>query len=143
MIVHFDCASPVAVANPDYYKGMIRVIENFGHKVANIWDKALYIEMAQSVPDEEDLEMLCKKTLMAIDRSDAVILDVLGEGVFGLGYQAAYALYANKPLLLLQHDGEETGSFVGGLKHPRLQRSSVGNNVEDVISMFLRKASER
>jgi hypothetical protein len=140
MIVHFDCASPVAFADFEYYEKVVKTIQNLGHSVANIWDSDLYTEMAQSIPDEEDLELLCKKTLEAIDKADAVILDVRGKGVFGLGYQAAHALQTNKPTLLLLHEGGDTGSFVGGLRHPLLQRRSI-NRGSTTISDFLQKAS--
>lgn len=138
MIVHFDCASPVAAANPGYYKKIVKIIENLGHSVANTWDDNLYQEMAQSLPDQEDFEVLCAKTVDSLLRSDVVILDVRGKGVFGLGYQTALALQAEKPTLLLRY-ADARGSFVDGLRHPLLTHIYDEKDFEKTLSWFFHK----
>lgn len=140
MIVHFDCPSSVAVEHIHTYKKIIKSLCSLGHSVTNVWAESTYTEMAESLLDQEDLRLLCTKTMDALMKADLVILDCSDRGVFGIGYQAATALQKGKPTLLLLREGGRQGSFLNGLEHPLLSRGYFNDdNVLSVIEDFLKE----
>lgn len=138
MNVHFDCAPPVVVTDLDRYKKMINMIKELGHNVVNVWNENLYTEGEHRSPGLEDFEALCARTVDSLLRADVVILDVQEKGLFGLGYQTALALQAEKPTLLLRF-ADVRGSFVDGLRHPLLTHICYDDDLESSLGWFFRK----
>ena len=141
MIVHFAAPTPGYERNIEKYKQIARAIESLGYVPTRSisTDISTMIEMGMSILDQEEWELVCEREIEMLSRCDVAIFDTADRATFGIGYQAALSLAAEKPTLLLEDRGGPKGSFISGLKHPQLSRAAYTNDaVEDLVLKFLR-----
>ena len=80
---------------------------------------------------------MCADVQESIEDADVMIAEVSGTSTFGVGYEVASALKANKNVLALVKEGERT-SYVRGLTHPKLTVMHYRpDNVAALVSDFL------
>lgn len=142
MIVHFLGKTATIAQNADLYNRIKDVIRQGGHTIAYDFSDATYVEMGEGNLDKSDWALLCERDIDAVNRCEALIMDVSDKGVFGMGYMASMALLANKPVLLLIEQSARGGSFTCGLEHPQITRKIFNKgNIEVIISEFLEQCA--
>lgn len=141
MIAHLVVPTSSYEKNAEKYKRILLTIQSLGYRPTRsaTTDQSTLIEMGLGILDQEECEILCKRDLEMLAASDVVIADTTDRATFGVGYQAAVALAAGKPTLLLEVEGATKGSFISGLKHPSLTRAFYAEStLSEAVEKFLR-----
>jgi hypothetical protein len=141
MKVYLEVASTAYRENSKYYNKVLETIAAMGHNAVQA-DAATQIESVgdKNTLDDDDWHILCEREVRQVLQSNIIILDVTNKATFGVGYLAALALENNKPTLFLQRDDSLRGSFINGLRHPKLTRATFANidDLTGIVEGFLK-----
>lgn len=120
MTVYFSASHRSLMTNLQRYRTIVESMQKNGLVLASNWVEMAQYENLDAKPMRR-WEEICDTSKQAIEDSDIVVVEATGGSCFGVGYELATALNANKPVLALVEKGQRKGSYVSGLKHPNLR----------------------
>ena len=101
MRVHFSASLRRVSDHIQQYNLIAETIRSNGHEFLKDWlSENQTTEAAKRIYSDREWEDISSKTLQAVRKADAVIIDA-STSSFSMGYQAALALSYRKPLLIL------------------------------------------
>lgn len=100
----------------EYYKKILKVLEDGGHK---IFTGALFdAERYESLDSKEGREKWYKEVIKKIKESDLVVLEMSYPSTANIGHLLTYALEAGKPVIALHKKGSDP-MFMRGMVDER------------------------
>lgn len=136
MLVCFSGNSRNINQDIEVYRSITNAINETGAVIAKNWIEAA-VHLARFPSDELWWKEMCADVQESIEDADVMIAEVSGRSTFGVGYEMALALKADKYVLALVKEGEY-GSYVRGLTHPKLTVAYYrSDNVSAIVGNFL------
>jgi nucleoside 2-deoxyribosyltransferase len=129
--IYFSCSLTGGRQDQPAYAALVKHLQECGHTVLTAHLAAADVMTADSVHDpvtvyERDTAWL---------RACEVVIAEVSTPSHGVGFEIAYALERNKPVLCLAHAGARVSKMLTGNRTPGLEVATYGSQAEAVRLM--------
>jgi nucleoside 2-deoxyribosyltransferase len=129
MNIYFACSLTGGRDFEHVYQDLTAALLSDGHEIPTAHlaeSNALAVEAAVSPRDVYERDVLW------IRKANALVAEVSVPS-HGVGFEIAFALNAEKPVLCLYQDGRKLSKMISGNPHPKLQVTSYKNGEEAIL----------
>jgi hypothetical protein len=139
MLVHLVGSRYEITKNIDHLRKLVEVIRREGHTLADDWVDVSYNSQEIEMKDFKDTDwsLLYKDSVEAINKADVIVAET-STASFSVGYQVALAVSMKKPVLVLNREGVEKSFFASGIEAGIEYRKYTSDNVDEILTTFLR-----
>lgn len=135
MNIYFSCSVTGGRQDQAVYQDLVEMMLRAGHEVptAHLSDPGVMALEAQVLPEE-----VYQRDIAWLDGCDAVVAEVSTPS-HGVGYEIAYALGINKPVLCCYREGRRVSKMITGNCSPtlRLCEYSIAEELLQEVEAFL------
>lgn len=129
MNIYFSCSITGGRNDQDTYQAIVSALKDKGHTVPT---EILADENILQLDEAESAEEVYCRDIAWIDSCDAVVAEISTPS-HGVGYEIAYALHKDKPVICGYQAGRRVSKMLTGNSHPLL-RIYEFNHLDDYLS---------
>ena len=137
MNVYFSCSITGGRAEEKTYQAIVKSMLLAGHIVPTAHLSETNVIEVEKVVDPHEI---FARDMKWLEECDMVVAEVTSPS-HGVGYEIAYALTLNKPVLCVSKAGKKVSMIISGNDHKKLAKQTYQNDEEAVaiVNAFLEK----